>query len=169
MKHILLIFLLLPSAILANGQKTPKTAISFHLEGEAAEAPKFARLVKTIAGEKYFRVVPEVSTKDIISFNPFPADDKATYGLVFKLNDKATRRLHSLSNLHQGKLLIALINGQARGVVNIDRPIKDGILVIWSGIQLQEIKLYDKALPRIGETEKEWKARLKAEKKKAKK
>ena len=169
MKHLILLALLLvPATGMASGKKTP-ASISFHMEGSAAESPKFARLVKTLAGNKYFRKVPEVSTKDIVSFSPFPADDKTTYGIVFKINAQASRRLQTTTTMHQGKLLLALVNGQALGVVRIDKPITDGMLVIWSGIAQQEIKMYDHVAPRIGEDPKVWKKRLKEMKKQAKK
>ena len=139
------------------------------MEAHAAEAPRFAREVKTLAGMKHFRKIPEVSSKDIVAFSPFPADDKQTYGLVFQLNTQASRRLRTATNRHQGKHLLALVNGQAMGIVYIDKPVTDGILVIWSGVKLENIKLYDKIAPRIGENEKEWKKRLKENKKKDKK
>lgn len=168
MKQLLVLLVLLPGMVMASGKKTPPASISFHLEGHAAEAPKFARKVKTLAGEGYFRKVPEVSSQDIIAFSPFPADDKKTYGIVFKLNTKATRRLQASTTMNQGKLLLALVNGQALGVVRIDKPVKDGMLVIWSGVKLEEIKLYDQVAPRIGEDAKTWKKRLKEAKKKSK-
>ncbi|MCP5536087.1 MAG: hypothetical protein H7A51_07595 [Akkermansiaceae bacterium] len=173
MKHlILLALLIIPASVAtswASGKKTPPASISFHMEGSAAEAPKFARKVKTLAGEKYFRKVPEISTKDIVAFSPFPADDNLTYGIVFKLNTQATRRLNTTTTMNQGKLLLALVNGQALGVVRIDKPVNDGILVIWSGINQKEIKLYDRVAPRIGEDTKKWKQRLKEMKKREKK
>ena len=169
MKHlILLVLFILPVTVMASGKKTPAAAISFHMQGSPAEAPRFARKVKTLIGEKYFRKVPEVSTKDIIEFSPFPADDNSTYGIVFKLSDPATRRLMATTTQNRGKLLLALVNGEALGVVRIDKPVTDGILVIWSGIKEQEIKLYDKICPRIGEDKKTWKKRLKEDKKKNK-
>lgn len=164
-----MILLFLPGALLANGKKTPPASISFHMEGNAAEAPKFARKVNTLAGEKYFRKVPEISSKDITAFSPFPAEDKRTYGIVFKLNAQAARRLQAATTMNRGKLLLALVNGQALGVVRIDKPVTDGMLVIWSGVQLKEIKLYDQVAPRIGEDHKKWKKRLKEERKKKKK
>lgn len=173
MKHlILLALLIIPVSTVtswASGKKTPPASISFHIEGSAAEAPKFAREIKTLAGKKFFRKVPEVSTKDIVAFSPFPADDNLTYGIVFKLNQHGTKRLLEATLMNRGKLLLALVNGQPLGVVRIDKPVKDGMLVIWGGIKQQEINLYDKVAPRIGEDPKKWKARLKEMKKKAKK
>jgi len=168
MKQLLLILLLLPASLMANGKKTPPASISFHMQGGAAEAPKFARKVKTMAGTHFFRKVPEISTKDIIAFSPFPADDNRTYGIVFKINPQATRRLQAATTMNRGKFLLALVNGQALGVVRIDKPVTDGMLVIWSGIKLNEIQLYDQVAPRIGEDQKKWKKRLKEEKKKRK-
>ncbi len=165
---ILLALLVLPAAVCASGKKTPPASVSFHMQGSAAEAPKFARKVRTVVGDKYFRKVPEISTRDIVAFSPFPADDNRTYGVVFKLNAHGRKRLLEATTMNRGKLLLALVNGQALGVVRIDKPVKDGMLVIWSGIQQQEIKLYDKLAPRIGEDPKKWKARLKEAKKREK-
>ena len=153
----------------ASGKKTPPASISFHLEGSAVEAPKFAREFNTLAGAKYFRKVPEVSSKNIEACSPFPADDDLTYGIVFKLNSQGSKRLNEVTTMHQGKLLLSLVNGQPLGVVRIDKPVSDGILVIWSGVTEQEVKLYDQIAPRIGEDPKKWKARLKKNKKESKK
>jgi len=156
----------LSGSAMANGKKAPPTAVTFHLQGTAAETPKFTREVETLAGRHFFRKVPEITTKDIIAFAPFPADDNSTYGIVFKLNKRAAQRINAVTNLNRGKLLLANVNGQAIGVVKIDGPVKDGQLVIWSGIKADEIKLYDTLAPRIGEDPKIWKKRLKYEQKK---
>lgn len=167
----LVLFVLFTLCIPANaaGKKAPPASISFHLEGSAAEAPKFAREFNTLAGTRYFRKVPEVSSKNIQACSPFPADDDRTYGMVFKLNAQGSKRLNEVTTMHQGKLLLSLVNGQPLGVVRIDKPVNDGILVIWTGITQQEVKLYDQIAPRIGEDPKQWKARLKQMKKDAKK
>ena len=112
----------------ASGKKTPPASISFHLEGSAVEAPKFAREFNTLAGARYFRKVPEVSSKNIEACSPFPADDDRTYGIVFKLNSQGSKRLNEVTTMHQGKLLLSLVNGQPLGVVRIDKPVSDGIL-----------------------------------------
>lgn len=151
----------------ANGKKGEGGSISFHMQGDAAEGDKFVRKVKTEAGTHHFRKVPEVATNDIIAFSPFPSEeDPKTYGVVFQLSKRASQRLYASTNLSQGKLLLALVNGQAVGVVRIGKPVTDGMLVIWSGVSEQEVKLYDKRAPRIGEDPKVWKKRLKYEQRK---
>ncbi len=67
--------------------------------------------------------------------------------------------------MNNGKLLIAIVNGQAVSVVKINAPVTDGKLVIWNGIKDHEIKLYDQLAPRIGEDPKIWKKRLKYQQK----
>ncbi|MFK7910732.1 MAG: hypothetical protein AB8F34_09015 [Akkermansiaceae bacterium] len=166
---IVLVALLTPGLVSASGKKTPPASITFHIEGTAAEAPKFARKVRTLVGDKYFRKIPEVSTKDIDSFSPFPADDKSTYGLVFKVNKQSAARLQAVTSNNRGKLLLALLNGQPMGVVRIDKPVSDGMLVIWSGVTLPEIRKYDILAPRIGENKAQWKTRAKEAKKKQRK
>ena len=168
---VLITLLLLPLLTLpasANGKKGTKGSVSFHVQGHAEEGKKFVREVETVAGKQYFRKVPEVSTDDIIAYSPFPAEDPNTYGVILQLSKRAGQRLHASTNLNQGKLLLALINGQAVGVVRIDKPVTDSQLVIWSGIQEREIKMLDQVVPRIGEDPKIWKKRLKYEQKKNK-
>lgn len=163
--RLLLIALLLPSTLWASGKKPPPAAVSFHLEASASEAPKFARRINTVLGPRYFRSMPIVSTKDIVAFSPFPADDQKSYGLAFKLSPQAARRLQGETSLNRGKLVIAIVNRQPVGVVRIDKPVTDGILIVWKGIKLEEIRLYDQLAPRIGESPKKWKERLKKMKK----
>ena len=167
MKYLLLLaFIISSHAALANGKKIPPALISFHLEGIAAEAPKFAQPAITLAGKGYFRIVPEISNKDIIAFSPFPSPDEPnSYGIVFQIKPVAGKRLERVSTINQGKLLLAKVNGEPHDVVRIDRPITDSKLVIWRGLTLEQIRLYDHIVPRIGETKEEWKKKVKALKK----
>lgn len=152
---------LLPGALMAGGKKAPELSISFHLEATPGERQAFKQL--TNGKEVFYRKSPEVGTKDIIAFRPFPADDGQTYGVIFQLNKTAAGRLRSLSTAEQGKLLLAVVNGQVRDAVVIDKPVGDGLIVIWKWITLAEVKLADKHRPRIGEDPKAWKKRLKSQ------
>ena len=87
--------------------------------------------------------------------------------MIFQLNKTAAGRLSSLSTAERGKLLLSVVNGQARDAVVID-PVGDALIVIWKRIALKEVHLADQHRPRIGEDVKSWKKRLKDEKKKKK-
>ena len=150
---------LLPGTLMAGGKKAAEFSVSFHLEATPGERQAFKQL--TNGKEVFYRKSPEVSTKDIIAFRPFPADEGQTYGVIFQLNKAAAGRLRSLSTAEQGSLLLAVVNGQVRDAVVIDKPVGDGLIVIWKWITLAEVKLADKHRPRIGEDPKAWKKRLK--------
>lgn len=163
---IALAVVLLPSALMAGGKKAPELTVTFHLQASAGDRQAFKQL--TNGKEVFFRKTPEISTKNIIAFRPFPSDDGQSYGVVFQLNKTAAGRLNSLSTAERGKLLLAVVNGQVRDAVVIDKPVNDGLIVIWKRIVLKEVRLADQHRPRIGEDMKAWKKRLKDEKRKKK-
>ncbi len=150
---------LLPGALMGGGKKAPVLTVSFHLQAEAGDRRVLKQL--TAGREVAYRAAAEITTKDIRAFRPFPSDDGQTYGVVFQLTKVAAGRLKNLSTAHRDKLLLAVVNGQVRDAVVIDRPVVDGLIVIWKRISLAEVKLADKHVPRIGEDPKAWKKRLK--------
>lgn len=99
---------------------------------------------------RIFTRVPEVSTKDILSFAPFPADD-GSYGILISLKDHAAKRLAAVTNIGQNRYLISMLNGRVVDGVLIDKPVEDGKLVIWKGATLADIAILDESYPRIGQ------------------
>ncbi len=156
-------FALFPAALPAGGKKDePAMTVSFHLQ-TTPDPSEQRTFTQSTAGEMIvYRRAPEIATPDIEAFAPFPADDGQTYGVVFQLDKVAARRLASISAANQGKLLLAVVNGQVRDAVLIDRSVNDGLLVVWKWITLPEIRLADAMLPRIGEDPETWKKRQKA-------
>ena len=143
------------AACVAGGKKDDASAVSFHLETEAGDNPKMIFQQPMPNGQaRHFRRMPEISSKDLTAFSPFPADDGVSYGVMFKLKGNAQRRLNAVSTNNQGRWLLAMANGRAVDAVLIDKPVDDGFIVIWQGVTEQEIKQLDKALPRLGEDQK---------------
>ena len=135
----------------AAGKRGEKASISFHMETDAGDNPKMIFQQAMANGQtRYFRRMPEISTKDMLSFSPFPADD-GSYGLVFRLKPPAARRLTAITSANQGRWLAAMINGRAVDGVLIDRQVEDGMSVVWKGATLADIALFDASLPRIGQ------------------
>lgn len=145
---------LVPVAALAGGKAGESAKLSFHLETDQNENPKmiFPELVN--GKVRVFRRMSEVSEKDIESFNPFPASDGATYGLTLKLKAAGARRLAAVTATNPDRWLVARVNGRSVDGVLIDRQINDGVLIVWKGVTAQDIKMFDKLAPRIGETKK---------------
>jgi hypothetical protein len=138
--------------VLAGGKADLKASISFHMETEATDNPKMIFGQLTNGQIRYFRRMPEVTTKDVASFNPFPSDAGGDdYGIVFKLKDNAAKRFAAITNINQGRWMISQINGRVVDGVLIDKQIDDGFVIIWKGATLADINVFDEALPRIGQ------------------
>lgn len=145
----------------ASGKKAPKSKVSFHVETEPGEGRNVI-FEQMVAGEKkVFRIIPEITTSDIVAYRTFPSET-GDFGIEFQLNDRARKRLYSLSSTHQNKWLVAQANGRVVDAVIIDRPVQDGRIVIWKGISPQEVKALEGTLPYIGETPAQFKQRKKS-------
>lgn len=139
----------------AGGKAGEIGMVTFHLETEEAVATKKNSFSQMDDGkQRFFLRTPEITMKDMVAFSPFPSGTGDAYGLVFQLRDSAKRRLNVLSLTCQGKYLLAQANGRFVDGVLIDKPVDDGMIVIWKGITTEEVKLFDKTLPRIGAKDK---------------
>lgn len=148
---MMLVSALAPAAF-AGGKAETKVSLSFHMETEATDNPKMIFAQQANGQTRYFRRMPELTTKDVVAFNPFPSDAGGDdYGIVFKLKDNAAKRLAAITNISQGRWLIAQINGRVVDGVLIDKQIDDGFVVVWKGASLADINRFDAALPRIGQ------------------
>jgi hypothetical protein len=143
-------FAMIPA--IGGGKADGDPVVSFHVETDHAENPKMVFSLEIAGKMRHFRRLPEISTRDIAAFRPFPGDDDAeTYGIVFQLKDAGARRLTNITNANQGRMMLAMANGRAVDAVMIDKQVDDGFIVIWKGVTEAEIQMYDKAAPRIGE------------------
>lgn len=142
-----------PSAI-AGGDKGKAVRVSFHIETEGTDNPKMIFPHEMFGKQRFFRRIPEVSSKDLVAFSPFPAEDQASYGAVFQLKDVARRRLAAVTADNIGKWLVCQAFGRIVDGVMVDGPVDDGAIVIWRGLSLEEVHEIDKAMPRIGENKK---------------
>lgn len=145
-----LLALALPAAAVASGKKDVKCSVSFHIETDASDNPKMIFPQQVNGQTRYFRRLPEITTKDILSFSPFPSDVEA-YGVMFRLHARAAKRINAVTTAAQGRWLLAQVNGRVVDAVMIDKPVADGMLVVWKRVQLADIALFDEAFPRIGQ------------------
>lgn len=153
-----ILLVLFPAAAQAAGKKAPDLSVSFHLQAGKGERHVFKQL--TAGREVLYRKAPDITHKDFRAYRTFSAEDNNSYGIVFQLSKQAGERLKAISAANQGKLLLAVVNGQVRDAVVIDQPVNDGLIVIWKWMALAEVKLADQLLPKIGEDPKAWKKRI---------
>jgi len=135
---------------LAGSKPNSKLAVSFHIETDQNEDPKMVFSQIDNGKTRYFRRMPEATSNDIVAFSPFPAEGTDGYGMVFKLKENVAHRFAAVSNMNQGRWLVAQMNGRVVDAVIIDKGINDGLLVIWKGATLNDVQLFDAAMPRIG-------------------
>ena len=90
---VAVVFAILVGGVMAGGNKGKKVNISFHIETEASDNPKMIFPHEVMGNQRFFRRLPEVSSKDFVAFSPFPSDDQASYGVILQLKDNARRRL----------------------------------------------------------------------------
>jgi hypothetical protein len=148
---ILLAIALAPS-LFASGKKEPKAAVSFHMETEGTDNPKMIFAQLTNGRNRFYRRMPEIMIKDVQSFTPFPSEDgPGDYGIVFQLKSNAKNRLAAITNVNQGRWMIAQVNGRVVDGVLIDKQVDDGRIVVWKGLTLGDVAIFDESLPRIGQ------------------
>lgn len=154
-KHVIaLVVVILMGDVMAGGDKPPAVNISFHIETEATDNPKMIFPYEVMGKQRFFRRLPEVSSKDFVAFSPFPSDDQMSYGVVLQLKDNARRRLAAVTQISTGKWLICHAYGRIVDGVLIDDTVNDGVIVVWKGLTLEEIRQMDEGLPRLGEKKK---------------
>jgi len=138
---------------MAGGEKKA-VQISFHIEADANDNPKMIFPFQIRGQQKVFRRIPEISSKDLVAFSPFPAEDQASYGALFQLKENARRRLAAVTSVNQGRWLVSQAFGRVVDGVMIDGAVDDGAIVIWKGLTLEEIRELDTVMPRVGESKK---------------
>ncbi len=146
------VVLALAPAAIAGGKKEAKSTVSFHMETAGTDNPKMI-VPQDIGGKpRFFMRSPEIDSKDIQSFAPFPSEVPDQYGIVFRVKPAVVGRLAAVTNVNQGRWMITQLNGRVVDGVVIDKQVEDGRLVVWSGVTLQDIALLDQQYPRTGES-----------------
>jgi hypothetical protein len=163
---LLTICMVLPSA-LAMGKRPEKNRLTFHLEGHVSDGPKMVFPLPMGTKKRFFKKSPLTFSKEIVSLKHFVTTD-GSYGATFAFERAAAGRIAALTTQNQGKWLLAMLNGRPVDAVYIDTPVRDGKLVIWQGIKQVEIIRFEYASPLTGESQKEWKERIKGHEKQRK-
>ncbi|MEZ5302791.1 MAG: hypothetical protein R3F11_19465 [Verrucomicrobiales bacterium] len=127
-------------------------ALSFHLQGIEQDGEKFVFKDEINGKTVYLSRIPTLTTDDIESFHPFDARN-GTKGAVIQLNRRGTQHLESISATASGRYLRAIITRKSKPTpidyVVIDRTVTDGRLVVWKGLNDDDIKSMDKYFKRL--------------------
>lgn len=129
--------------------KENKVFITAHVQSNEVEHP--AEIMKLPIGgqEMTFKKIPEFSQRNLAAFEPFPAEDGQGKGMVLQLDAGGKNYLEAASRLHQGMIMLTMINAIPVDMVELDQPITDGRFTIWRGVSDETIAEMDKFYPRI--------------------
>lgn len=132
-----------PSVRAGDGKQ--KHTFAFHEEGNEKDGEKRV-FPYSVAGErKFFKMSPTITHLDFDGFVPFRAEG-GTFGAAFVLNRHGALKLDQLSTGRQGTSVVASVDMQPVDVMQIDRPIKDGVIVLWKGLGPEHIQYLEKEL-----------------------
>lgn len=147
---VALLALLLATTFTASaGGKSAQAYIGLHVQGDEFEGAKFVK-PNVINGEtKYFRILPDVTTRHFSAFQAFMAEDGASYGVALRLNDEGMRAMSVMCSTSQGRLARTIVNGKLLDIIHIDKAPTDGYLIAWSGLNAEDLKLLGKKLQRL--------------------
>lgn len=133
------------------GKKTKMTLVTFHLEGEETANPKFMTPVKLGKEHRqyFFNKIAIFTDKDIEWFYPFTSRDGASFGAAFKLKDHSATELKAITLTAQGKIIGIRCSDAQLSAVLIDRPVSDGVIVMWEGLQQRHLEEFRTKFPHV--------------------
>lgn len=151
---VLLLAILLPHTATAAGSKNGKAQVSFHLQADPGDSPKMIYPMMVNGKQTNFKRMAEIQTDDIAGYKAVPSKTmEGVYDIVVQLKPKAAGRLQNLTNVNRGRYMAAQINGRTGEPVLINAQINDGVLVIWSVANAEDIKTLAKSFKGSVETE----------------
>lgn len=152
--RLLVIFLITVAGLfnVAGSKKKPAVTVRFHVEASKENGAPFTLHIPRAdgQGDLWVSQIPAISEEDIESFLPYQASD-GTFGAYFKLDSHGRLAIETLSMEAKGKVLAVIVNGRHVVDLLIDRPIRDGLAVIPSGLTSQEVDLLHKKIKITGE------------------
>ncbi|PTX96963.1 hypothetical protein DB345_07240 [Spartobacteria bacterium LR76] len=151
MGRILCLLLLSLSPLIAADKYL--VTVRLHAEGNQKSGDAFVAEIQLFNPQKkiYIEKVPIVSEKDVVAFYPFPAqDNSSSIGAYFRLDANGTNKLEQHTTASRDTLDVVLINGRVGPAMQVDKKIKDGLLMVPSGFTPLEITQLQTKFPIIG-------------------
>lgn len=127
------------------GDGKQKHTFAFHEEGNEKDGEKRVFPYPVAGEQKFFKMSPTITHLDFDGFVPFRAEG-GTFGAAFVLNRHGALKLDQLTTGRQGTSVVASVDMKPVDVMQVDRPIKDGVIVLWKGLGPEHIQYLEKEL-----------------------
>jgi hypothetical protein len=152
---LLLAFAAFPADLQAGASDKKKEAFSIriHAEGRPEDGEKFSVPIVLLDGRKTtLSIMPLLNEHDIKAVYPFKTAD-GTYGAFLRLDGHGANLLtqYSIEKMGANTTLTVFINGRQVISVIVDKPVKDGIFWIPSGMTIMEEARMVNAFPVMGQ------------------
>lgn len=137
----------------AGNKKQDAFSIRIHGEGNPEDGEKFSVPVVLLDGRKTtLSIMPLLNEHDIKSVHPFKTAD-GTYGAFLRLDGHGANLLtqYSIEKMGANTTLTIFINGRQVTSVLVDKPVKDGVFWIPSGMTVMEEARLVNAFPLMGQ------------------
>jgi hypothetical protein len=139
---LMLLCLLALTTAQAGGSNKKKDvfAIRIHGEGSQEDGEKFTVPVTLLDGRKAsLSIMPLLSEHDIKAVYPFLAPD-GTGGAYLRLDAHGANLLaeFSIERMGRGEVLAVMVNGRQVIDLLVDKPVRDGVFVIPSGLTMSD-------------------------------
>lgn len=137
----------------ASDKKKDVFSIRIHGEGSPEDGEKFTVPVVLLDGRKTtLSIMPLLNEHDIKAVYPFKTAD-GTYGAFLRLDGHGANLLtqYSIEKMGANTTLTVFINGRQVVSVIVDKPVKDGIFWIPSGMTIMEEARMVNAFPVMGQ------------------
>jgi hypothetical protein len=140
----------------ASNKKKDVFTVRIHGEAGQEDGEKFSVPVVLLDGRKTaLSIMPLLNEHDIKAIHPVKAPD-GSYGAFLVLDPHGSNLLTQYSTEHMGRntTLTAFVNGRQVISVMVDKPVKDGVFVIPSGMTIVEAARMVNAFPLVGQEKK---------------
>jgi hypothetical protein len=145
----------------ASNKKKVPFQLGLHVETTDRDSAVFSMPVDVL--HPPMRVTVEkmslLSQREVKAFYPV-AETADGYGVYFQLDRFGTKSLETITTTHRGKFLVVIFNNRPICRLYIDRPVRDGIIYIPTGISADELRTIGLKLPLINETPEQMRKRL---------
>ncbi len=148
MKRYAPLLLGLLSPLLLGFSKKVEFTITFHALASEMDPPKTMFPFDLNGKRVFFKIVPEFSQQNIVSFYSFPAEGGKGNGLTLQLDFRGRETLEMITRTRKDEYLLAIVNTPVDFVI-LDQPVLDGIITIWQGVPDSVIKEMEKKYPRF--------------------
>ncbi len=146
----------------AGAPKGPPMVFRIHAEtgSQTTEPFAFVTAVGNPPVEVRVEKMPLVTEREVIAFYPF-VSASGGYGTYFQLDKHGSNSVEQVSSSNQNRFLVAFFNGRPISRLRIDRPVRDGVVIVPDGILPEEIHHMGQHLPLIGESSEQTERRRK--------